>query len=145
MLKPFYLISLLLLLTYSCSTKETKESQPAIDNAQKTSKTISVIEVVSPKAGDLFTIGDKININIALKETDLTIDSLVAEAEHQRNQINKNDLTFSWNTENLKTGNNQLRIYAFSNGQQVDTYYLKLRFKSNIIPEALECKNVKTY
>jgi glutaminyl-peptide cyclotransferase len=145
MSKPFYLISLLLLLIYACNTKETKESQSALDSTQKISKTVSVIEVVSPKAGDLFTIGDKININIALKETDVTIDSLVAETEHQRNQIKKDELTFVWNTDKLKTGNNQLRIYAFSNGQQVETYYLKLRFKSDIVPEALECKIVKTY
>ncbi|OFX85781.1 MAG: hypothetical protein A2W99_05585 [Bacteroidetes bacterium GWF2_33_16] len=145
MIKPIYLLSLLLLLLYSCNTKETKESQPGIESAQKSSKTESVIEVVSPKAGDLFSIGDNITIKIALKESDLTIDSLVVESEYHHNQLKKDELTFVWKTDKLNTGPNQLRIFAYSNGNHIDTYYLKLRFKSDIVPENLECRIINTY
>lgn len=142
--------SLLLILFFffqiSCSNqKETGEKQNIRTEQEKTTIRVSVFKIDTPKAGELFTIGDRIAINIELKESEITIDSVLVESEGVKKVLKIDKLNYSWETNNLKTGTNQLRLFAYSKGQKVDSYYLKLRFKSDIIPELYECKMIKTY
>ncbi|MBI9054185.1 MAG: glutaminyl-peptide cyclotransferase [Bacteroidales bacterium] len=132
------------------SCNSSKKNESTSENKNKpvnnvVSKQVSVIKVVSPKNGKLYTVGDQVNINIELKDVDVVVDSLVAETSASRAKLNSNNLVYTWDTKSLNVGQNKIRLYAYSEGHRIDTYSLKLRFKSDISPELLECKIVKTY
>ncbi len=57
------------------------------------------------------------------------------ESEKNKTILKTENLNFNWETNDLKTGTNQLKVFAYSDGNKIDSYYLKLRFKSDIIPE----------
>lgn len=135
----FILITLL-----SCSN-QSKEEQETTNQEKKQSKRVSVIKVNSPKTGDVFTVGENIPIEIQLKDSELTIDSLVVDSDGNKSLILPDDIKYSWNTEELRVGDNRLRIRAYSGGDIIDSYSLKLRFKSDIIPEEYTCKIIETY
>ncbi|HAF27594.1 MAG TPA: glutamine cyclotransferase [Bacteroidales bacterium] len=136
----------ILLTQLACSNQEKAgEKHDLIPKQESTTKKISVIEINSPKAGEMFTIGDQINVNIGIQEANVTIDSLIVESEGSKIVLETSNLVYIWNTKNLKTGTNQLKVFAYSDGNKIDSYYLKLRFKSDINPELYECKIVNTY
>jgi len=135
----------IVLILLSCNKKESQKIKEPLADSEKKIKAVSVIEVKSPKAEELFAVGTDIKIDLTLKVIDINIDSVVVETENQKEKLNIESLTYTWKTENLRTGENQLRIYAYSEGAQIDTYYLKLRFKSDIVPEILECKIINTF
>ncbi|MCK5029628.1 MAG: glutaminyl-peptide cyclotransferase [Bacteroidales bacterium] len=141
-----FLICSFLLLQASCSNQGKKESKLK-ENTKPSNltKRVSVIKIDSPKSGEMFTIGDEIEIKIALKKSDIEIDSLTIETEGVKKVIKTDNLNYNWETKDLKTGSNQVKVFAYSNGNRVDSYYLKLRFKSDIIPDLYTCKLVKTY
>lgn len=145
MLKPIYIFFILLSVACSSNTKETKQRQATSADSSNPGAAVSVINVISPKAGEMYTIGDYIKIKLELKKAEITIDSILAEAYEQKTILLPKELELNWKTNHLKTGNNQMRITAYSGGKPVDTYYLNLRFKSDITPEMLECKIVNTY
>ena len=141
-----YSCLIMLVIFTSCNNKEIKDNKPTSEvNKDLQTPKIKPIEILSPKAGELFTIGDKIKIDINLKGTEVKIDSLIVEDEISKKTLIPGQVNYSWETKLLKTGNNQLKIFAYSGGNQIDSYYLKLRFKSDIKPELLECKIVNTY
>jgi glutamine cyclotransferase len=132
----------------SCNSSKTKDSKIEDKNIKEETKTVkhvSVIKVNSPKAGALFTVGDEIIIDAVLKDVEITIDSLVFESNGAKTNVSPSDLSFKWITNDFKVGQNKLRINAYSEGQKVDSYSLKLRFKSDIIPEQYKCKVINTY
>lgn len=137
--------AIIVLILFSCNKKESQKIKEPSSETEKTIKAVSVIEIKSPKAEGFFAIGTDIKIEIALKDIGITIDSVIVETEHQKEKLNLKNLSFTWKTERLRTGENLVRIYAYSEGTQIDTYYLKLRFKSEIIPELLECKIINTF
>lgn len=131
---------------FAGSCKDQKESTESKD--EKTSeitKRISAIELNSPNAGEFFTIGDIIDVDISLKDIEQKVDSLVVQTGKEQTILFVDDLSYKWKTELLKTGNNPLRISAYSSGKKIDTYSLKLRFKSDVKPELYECRIVNTY
>jgi len=141
-----FLICTLLLLQISCINKEKQEfKQEKTTNQSNPTKRVSVIKIDSPKSGEMFTVGDEIEIKIALKESDIKIDSLTIEAEGVKRVLKTENQSFNWKTEDLKTGSNQLKVFAYADGNRIDSYYLKLRFKSDIVPELYTCNLVKTY
>ncbi len=142
-LNPIYFIVLILM--FSCSNKENNQAKSVKNDDQKTVKRVSVLTIESPKSGEMFTVGDAVNIEIGLKEIDIKIDSLVVEANKIKTTINTDNLTYIWQTNELRVGSNQLKVFAYSEGNKIDSYYLKLRFKSDIIPESLECKIINIY
>ena len=143
-MKNFKLVFVFLIITlFSCSNQSKKEQVTATQNKNVT-KRVSVIEVNTPKTGSMFTIGEEISISIALKSVDIQIDSLIVDADI-KTKIVPDELLYTWDTKNLKVGDNKLKIYAYSNGDKVDSYTLKLRFKSDIEPELYTCKVIKTY
>ncbi|MDA3954186.1 MAG: glutaminyl-peptide cyclotransferase [Bacteroidales bacterium] len=145
------IIGSIILLTFflfqiSCSNQKRGDiKQDDAKKTEKVTKRVSVIKIDAPKAGEMFTIGDNIEINIGLKEIDIEIDSLIVESNRIKSVLQTNNLVYNWETKNLKVGSNQLKVFAYSNGNKVDSYYLKLRFKSDIKPELYECKIVNTY
>lgn len=141
-----FLICMLSLLQISCSNQGKQEfKQEKTTKQSNLTKRISVIKINSPKSGEMFTIGDEIEINIGLKKSTIEIDSLTIEAEGVKTVLNTDNLSFNWETKELKAGSNQLKVFAYSKGNRIDSYYLKLRFKSDIIPELYTCNLVKTY
>jgi len=150
-IKGNHLINLLLIFSLfftSCNSSKKNETVTEKNNKLEnkvSTKQVSVIKVDSPKNGELYTIGDQVNIDVKLKEADLTIDSLVAETEGFKSKMDLDNLNFIWNTKDLNVGQNKIRLCAYSDGRKVDSYSLKLRFKSDINPELLECKVIKTY
>ncbi|MFC2150942.1 glutaminyl-peptide cyclotransferase [Bacteroidota bacterium] len=145
-LSSYCSILILLFSQISCTnqntTKDNKETKAKTDNV---TKRVSIISIDSPKSGEMFTIGDKIDIDITLKESEIKVDSLIVESDGNKTVLAFNDLQFRWESGDLNTGSNQLKAFAYSEGKKIDSYYLKLRFKSDIKPELYECKIVKTY
>ena len=130
----------------SCSNHEkSKAPQTSQEKQDKPTKRVSVIKINSPKSGEMFTIGDNIEVKIGLKESDIEIDSLIVETNRIKTVLNTKNLAYKWETNNLNTGSNQLKVIAYAKGNKIDSYYLKLRFKSDIKPELLECKIINTY
>ncbi|MCD4832703.1 MAG: glutaminyl-peptide cyclotransferase [Bacteroidales bacterium] len=141
-----FILFSLFLLQISCSNQEkTNVKQDTNVKSESVTKRVSVIEIDSPKSGEMFTIGDKVNIQIGLKESDLNIDSLVVESNRNKTTVYLDNIKYLWETSELKTGSNQLKVFAYSGGNKIDSYYLKLRFKSDIKPEQYECKIINTY
>ncbi|MFO7844791.1 MAG: glutaminyl-peptide cyclotransferase [Bacteroidales bacterium] len=139
----YSIITISFLVTHACKSEkqqEKKETKPG-----KVTKRVSVIEVKSPKAGELFTLGDMVKVDIDLKDIEQSIDSMIIQTENTQATLFTDNLDYTWNTQNLKTGNNTLHISAFAGGKKIDTYSLKLRFKSDIKPELYECRIVNTY
>jgi len=140
------LLSVILLAQIACSNQKTNElNQDKKTKTNQVKKRVSVINISSPKAGEMFTIGDNIDIAIGLKDVDVEIDSLVVESNKIKTTLNTSNIEYIWHTENLKVGSNQLKVLAYSEGNKIDSYYLKLRFKSDIIPELYNCKLINTY
>ena len=141
-----FILILLFLVQASCSNQGKSElKQNNKKKSENVTKRVSVIKINSPKSGEMFTIGDKVNIQIELKETDFNIDSLVVESKGNKTTIYPDNILYLWETDELNTGLNQLKIFAYFEGEKIDSYYLKLRFKSDIKPELYECKIVNTY
>ena len=142
-----YLLFALILIQVSCSQQEknTKQKASPKKETKSTVKRVSAIKIKSPKAGELFTIGDEIEIQLKLKDTKVTIDSLHVETSDSKNKLLPKNLEYTWKTAHLTTGTNELKVFAYSGGNKVDSYYLKLRFKSDIIPEIYQCKVIETY
>jgi len=130
----------------SCSNHEkSRVTQNNQEKKDKPTKRVSVLKIDSPKSGEMFTIGDNIEVMIGLKKSDLVIDSLIVESNGFKTVLNTNDLDYKWDTDNLNVGSNQLKVSAYAKGNKIDSYYLKLRFKSDLKPELYECKIVNTY
>ncbi len=140
----YSIITITFLVTNACKSEKKEQEKKEIKPSEVT-KRVSVIEVKSPNAGELFTIGDNINIDIALKEIDQKVDSLIIQTEKKQTTLFVDQLNYTWKTRDLKTGNNKLNISAYANGKKIDTYTLKLRFKSDIKPELYECRIINTY
>ncbi|MCG8409715.1 MAG: glutaminyl-peptide cyclotransferase [Bacteroidales bacterium] len=141
--KRFVLVTLVIIFSVSCNTH--KQHNNAKGNPKKTNHRVSVIKVNSPKSGRLFTVGDLIPIEMELKKKDIQLDSLVFESNKKKSVVYPNELKYSWQTQDLNVGNNLLTIKAYSKGNVIDNYYLKLRFKSDIVPEKYRCVIKKTY
>jgi len=129
----------------SSKTKDSKTGDESIKQNTKTVKHVSVIKVNSPKAGALFTVGDEIIIDAELKDVETKIDSLIFESNGVKTNINPSDISYKLLTKDFSVGQNKLRIGAYSEGQKIDGYTLRLRFKSNIIPENYKCKVINTF
>jgi len=134
------------LLLQSCSNQGKQEfNQEKNTKPSNLTKRVSVLKIDSPKSGEMFTIGDEIEIMITLKKSDIEIDSITVETDGLKKVLKIDNLSYNWQTKELNPGSNQVKVFAYSNGNRVDSYYLKLRFKSDIIPELYTCKLVKTY
>jgi len=139
----YSIITIFFLVTNACKSdkqQEKKEIKPG-----EVTKRVSVIEVKSPRAGELFTLGEMVKVDIALKDIEQSIDSMIIQTENTQATLFTENLNYSWKTQNLKTGNNTLHISAYTGGKKIDTYSLKLRFKSDIKPDLYECRIVNTY
>jgi glutamine cyclotransferase len=142
----YYLISVFsLVFILSCNTKKQEESNDTESTQEKINISVSVIEVVSPKPEDLFAVGDEIPVIIGLKQTDVQVDSIIIETATQKEKLTIDNLSFNWKTTGLKTGEHFLRISAFSKKTRIETYIFKLKLKSDIAPELLECKIINTF
>ncbi|HSH50612.1 MAG TPA: glutaminyl-peptide cyclotransferase [Bacteroidales bacterium] len=140
----YSIITISFLATNACKSEKQKQEKKEIKTSEVT-KRVSVIEIKSPNAGELFTLGDIIKVDIALKDVDQNIDSLIIQTENTQTTLFIDQLNYTWNTQNLKTGKNTLHVSAYVRGKKIDTYTLKLRFKSNIKPGLYECRIVNTY
>lgn len=141
-----FILILLFLVQVSCSNKgksDLKQNKQA--ESKIVTKRVSVIKINSPKSGEMFTVGDLVEVAIGLKKSEIKIDSIIADTQEGNFLVNLENLKFVWDTKNLKVGNNQLKIYAYSGGDKVDRYSLNLKFKSDIKPELYECEVVNTY
>lgn len=145
--KLFLVVGMLTVAVLSC--KSNKENEKPANTPLKIEKEktlrVSVIKVNSPKAGELFTVGDAINIDIELKDVDVEVDSLVIDSYGNKTNIDAKNISYNWQTKDLKVGQNKLRIMAYSGAQKVDSYSLSLRFKSDVVPEQYKCKIIKTF
>ncbi len=144
-ISSFFLLTLFFFQISCSNQKKADVKQSENKKTENVSKRISVLKIDSPKAGEMFTIGDNIKINIGLKEVNVDIDSLIVETGHFKTILYNHNLDYIWETKDLNVGTNQLKVFAYSKGNKIDSYYLKLRFKSDIKPELFECKIIKTY
>jgi len=142
----FGLATVALISQLACTNQDkTKNKQKKETETRQVVKRISVIDVVSPKSGAMFTVGDQIKIDLRLKKADIEVDSVIVESNQDKVTLNPTELSYTWETKSLNVGTNQLKLFAYSRGDKIDSYYLKLRFKSDIEPELYQCQVVKTY
>jgi len=135
-----------LLFHLACSNQnKTKAKQKAKPKTEQAVKRVSVIDIISPKSGAMFTVGDPVNVDLQLKSTSVEVDSIIVESNGDKATLNPAKLDYTWETKNLNVGTNQLKVFAYSGADKIDSYYLKLRFKSDIEPEFYECQLVKAY
>lgn len=144
-IKLIIIHSVALAIILSCTNQGNTVTEKNNSQPGKVTKRISVIKIDSPKAGEMYTVGDSINIDISLKKVKIEIDSLVVESKRNKTTIKPDNLAYTWKTKGFNVGSNKLRIFAYSQGEKVDSYTLKLRFKSDITPELMECKIINTY
>ena len=140
----YSIITISFLVTHACKNEKQQQKKKETKTSEVT-KRVSVIEVKSPRAGELFTLGDIVKVDIDLKDIEQNVDSMIIQTENTQATLLTKNLDYSWKTQNLKTGNNTLHISAFAGGKKIDTYSLKLLFKSDIKPELYECRIVNTY
>ncbi|HKL09254.1 MAG TPA: glutaminyl-peptide cyclotransferase [Bacteroidales bacterium] len=139
----YSIITIFFLVTNAC--KSDKQQEKKETKTSEVTKRVSVIEVKSPRAGELFTLGEIVKVDIDLKDINQKVDSITVQTENTQATLLTENLDYSWKTQNLKTGNNTLQISAYAKAQKIDSYTLKLRFKSDIKPELYECRIVNTY
>jgi glutaminyl-peptide cyclotransferase len=141
-----FIVCSILSLQLSCSNQGKQEfKQEKNTKPSNLTKRVSVLKIDSPKSGQMFTIGDEIDIKIALKKSDIEIDSITVETDGFKKVLSTDNLNYNWETKDLKPGSNQVKVFAYSKGSRIDSYYLKLRFKSDILPELYTCEIIKTY
>lgn len=141
------LISILSFAIVSCKPNKENENlgNTKSNETKEQVKRVKVLKVISPKSGELFTVGDKVYVSLEKINTDNKVDSIVFDSYGTKYNNSLTAESFSWDTKDLKAGRNKLKIAAYSKGNKIDSYTLNLRFKSDIVPEKYQCKIVKTY
>lgn len=143
--KTQIIIATLIFVGIACNNTSNTKDSSVKDTEKTTNKRVSVIDVKLPKTGDIFTVGDIITVEIVLKDSEIKVDSLIADTDGNKTILLPGNLNYKWETNQLRVGDNKLRIAAYSDGKSIDSYSLKLRFKSDIVPEQYKCKIINTY
>lgn len=133
------IVSVLMLFSFSCQTnseKKTSERNPE-------QKSISLIKFDEPSNGTLYTVGDKINLKLKLRNEKLIPDSIVLFV-NDKCTSKISGLQYELKTTELKLGSLNIRATAWKDSL-FQSASLTLKLKSNIAPKKYGYKIVKTF
>jgi len=128
-----------MLFSFSCQTKNEK----TISEKKPLAKSISLIKFDNPSNGTLFTVGDKINLQLKLRNDNITPDSIIIFANDKR-IIKVSGLQFELNTNDLRLGTLNIRATAWKDSL-FQSASVSLKLKSNVEPKKYSYKVLKTY
>ncbi len=138
----FYLFSLLILQVSGCS-QDHRQSQSGVPEVQKGRN--DLVEIVSPKRGEVYTCGDIVPFSFRFKKT-VIVDSISLHS------ADMDDLTFAanfgnigWPTGKSKTGQNIVKVTFYYNDSLKETHSVPFVLLSDIIPKAYKYTLVNTY
>lgn len=123
----------------ACDNGKSPEKQ----RASKQDVSLQLIGITKPTNGQIFDLGDDIQISIKLKSDSISPDSLVLYVDNERVDVLES-LEYSIGTQSFSLGTKQFRITAWHNGQR-QTASVGVKLKSNIEPLNLSYRVVNTY
>lgn len=133
------ILSAVLLTMLACTSENSSQNK----QAQKHSETLQLVGFNKPINGELFSLGDNVEVSLRLKNDSIAPDSIVFFVDAER--INRvSELKFSQSTAKLSLGTRQLRATAWLNGQR-QTASVGIKLKSNVEPTKLTYKVINTY
>ena len=108
----------------SCSNDKTQE-----EKANESPRIRKKTSVSSPSINEKYTIGEVIDFKIESKKD---IDSIIFEADDK--SITKYKTSFTWNAENVNTGEYRFKITVYYEGTK-ESHFPRVTFFSDITPE----------
>lgn len=128
-------------LIVGCSNGSTEQST-ATQN-QPAEKPIHLIRFDSPVNGKIFTVGDPIQLNIKLVDSNVQPDSIILFINEK--MITKLlNLSYEFSTKDFGLGTLNIRATAWKNGQR-QTAAVSVILKTNIVPQKQTYRVVKTF
>ena len=140
-----FLAGIFLLASCSQDTgKKEKDTAKTVDTQKVEQESFEQAKIYTPTNGAEFTIGDSLLINLRLPQND-NLDSISVLIDGYRAYFEMiNDTLLFVNTSNFKVGKRMVNVFSYKNGEQKNDYVVCF-FKSEIIPEVVVPKVVKTY
>lgn len=134
-----FLSGLMLLAMLACNNGKSPEKQ----NVPKQKVNLQLIGITKPSNGQLFDLGDNIQISLRLRSDSISPDSIVLYVDNER--IGElTGLEYTLSTQSFPLGTRQFRATAWLNGQR-QTASVGVKLKSNIEPLKLRYRVVNTY
>lgn len=135
----YFTSSLVLLAMLACTNGKSPESK----DVPKQNVSLQLISFAKPTNGELFNLGDDIQVILKLKNDAVTPDSIVLYVDNMRIG-GMTSLEYNLNTKSFALGTRQLRATAWHSGQR-QTASVGLKLRSDIAPKKLSYKVVNTY
>jgi len=133
----YLLITIYLISCNNISENKTKSSDSTVVENK------SELNILSPKPLTLFTIGDKVELNLSFTENQ-PFDSSVILLNNKVAFKNYSENNKIINTDSCSVGSNNILVKFWKNGkEQIATVNVLL--KSNIVPEKFTYKVIKSY
>jgi glutaminyl-peptide cyclotransferase len=129
------LIAILMFLCISCG--ESKKENPKEDHQQTISKNT---KLTLPLTNSMYHLGDAITFEVS--NTGAAIDSIAVDYEGNSSVFKTKK--FDWTIKNAKTGNQKIRIKAYSGGN-TETHFARVIFLSDEAPESYGYEVIKSY
>ncbi len=135
----FFLSGLMLLAMLACDHRKSPETQ----RVPKQDVSLQLIGITKPTNGQLFDLGDEIQISLKLKSDSISPDSIVLYVDNER-VGELTSLEYSLATHSFSLGTRQLWVTGWRKGQR-QTASVGVKLKSNIEPLKLSYRVVNTY
>ncbi len=127
-----------MVITYGCSDtkKPETEGQSSIRSAQPVERAPQSGRITGPDDGEIFTVGDQVNILVSLDED-------APEVLSVKMTVSGEEVNFSgdvpgnlvWNSEGHAVGRRVVRVIVDFADQRTDTYTVEVVFRSDIVPD----------
>lgn len=133
------IVVFVLLISACNSSKTNNRTTPET----QTQKRVSLVKIVYPTNGELFTQGEPIELSIKQINDTITLDSVILYVNNNRMGATK-ALTESIETHTLKLGKHQLKATAWLNGEK-QTASVGVKLKANASPKQYKYSIVNTF
>lgn len=144
----YFVVLLSLMMVHSCSDKKGRDNEGRNGSTSGKAKKENYQKVTSltfNNKKDHYVIGNKIQFNLSAPDS-FTIDSVktYTNSKLQGTIAEKYD-AIDIPTSMLPVGNNTFKVEAYLSNGKKESHYQSLKFRSDIQPEQLTIKIVKTY
>lgn len=141
----FFLAALLLpLMMNSCADKK-QEKRDTTPSEQKKKVYTEVSHIQEPKENARFTLGDPVNFLLQTPDS-IQSDSAVISADKTiLARLGAQQYEVTIDSKSFQVGRNQFRIEIYLDNGHKERHYRTLIFKSDLTPDKLKCRIVKTY
>lgn len=142
----YILMSFLIGFTFCVSCKEETKTTNNSNPPKKQEKNPSISNISSPKNASVFTWGNEIQIEVNIKDSTQSIDSV--EFRFAGNKIFtdfEKPFEFSFPTNNTKVGKQKIQTTTYKSNGKKDFNAVSITLLSDIEPKKLPYKLIKTY